>query len=486
MRARRRHAIPAAAPRGWAWLVALLTLLAIPGEAWAEGWSRGPSMVTGRTSFPAVVLPDGRVLAAGGRSERGGPLAEAEAYDPQTSRWSPVGQLGHARALHAGTVLGDGRVLVSGGLRRTSSGGLLPLPESPNAYGTAEVFDPALNAWGATAAMPEPRYNHASVRLGDGRVIVAGGSNDEDFVRRSALYDPRTNRWVPGPDLGEARELPAATPLPDGGALVSGGFADVAPIRAERYDPRAEAWRPTGEMSSSRWLHRQTLLEDGRVLVTGGVVFRDGRNVALETAEVYDPATNRWSPVPPMRRPRADHAAVRLLDGRVLVAGGASGTGGSATMHQDSEVYDPVAGVWSDAGNMPAPRSDIEAVLLDGGGVLVPGGTAEELGRITARVELFTATARALRLTVAPRRIRAGTRRGVRARVTTIGPRGQPQPVPGARVRIGRRWAETDAGGLARLTARAPRRGPRWLRATAERPGYRSVARRIAVRRPGR
>jgi hypothetical protein len=77
----------------------------------------------------ATLLPDGRVLFAGGLSTAGsssdaGFLACAELYDPASGIFTPTGNLAAARMFDTATLLPDGLVLVAGGwngLSRTSS-----------------------------------------------------------------------------------------------------------------------------------------------------------------------------------------------------------------------------------------------------------------------------------------------------------------------------------------------------------------------------
>ena len=79
-------------------------------------WSQTAGMSQKRYSFSAALLPDGRVLAAGGV---GNPafLSSAEAYDPAKGTWSPTGSLGQARnQQQTVTLLPNGTVLAAGGL----------------------------------------------------------------------------------------------------------------------------------------------------------------------------------------------------------------------------------------------------------------------------------------------------------------------------------------------------------------------------------
>ena len=86
-------------------------------------------------------------------------------------------------------------------------------------------------------------------------------------------------------------------------------------------------------------------LADGRVLVAGGERDTCGVDglcgetyVAIDSASLYDPATDAWTALPPMPEPRAGGAAVTLTDGSVLIVGGYNETmtfGGTDCETQD-------------------------------------------------------------------------------------------------------------------------------------------------------
>src|SRR5437660_128069 len=76
-------------------------------------WTATGSLGTARAEHTATLLPDGKVLVAGGYAA--GWLASAELYDPATGTWTVTGSLATARSNDTATLLPDGKVLVAGG-----------------------------------------------------------------------------------------------------------------------------------------------------------------------------------------------------------------------------------------------------------------------------------------------------------------------------------------------------------------------------------
>src|SRR5262245_52436263 len=90
-----------------------------------------------------------------------------------------------------------------------------------------------------------------------------------------------------------------ATPLANGRVLVVGGVGETS---TELYDPATGTWSAGGTLTTPRWLHEAVRLQDGRVLVAGGGAY-------TPTAELYDPAANRWAPTGSMHVDRYDFTA---------------------------------------------------------------------------------------------------------------------------------------------------------------------------------
>jgi len=112
-----------------------------------------------------------------------------------------------------------------------------------------------------------------------------------------------------------------------------------------------------------------TRLLDGRVLIAGGL---DPALVTRAEAEIFNPATGTFTAVPSMSTPRRWHTATLLPDGRVLVAGGVP-TSSNSIPTATAEIFDPASGTWSPAGSMNTIRGYHTATLV-GSKVLLAGG----------------------------------------------------------------------------------------------------------------
>lgn len=116
------------------------------------------------------------------------------------------------------------------------------------------------------------RDSHTGTLLPNGKLLVTGGYNEPAFIIDSAeLYDPSTGTWVKTSRMKAHRWYHTATLLPNGKVLVAGGGSDGSPpLIAELYDPSAETWTATGSLRAARPYPTGTLLLTGKVLVAGG------------------------------------------------------------------------------------------------------------------------------------------------------------------------------------------------------------------------
>ncbi len=321
-------------------LAAGLTLavgLLVPQAALSAGaGSFGPtgSMGTARYAAAAAPLPDGRVLVAGGFYDDGlgdHYLASAEIFNPATNSFSSagIGAMSVARHGAVAAPLPDGRVLVAGGDYNDGT---------DHSLASAEVFNPATNAFTPVGDMGVARVRAAAASLPDGRVLVAGGNDGTTRLSSAEVFNPATNAFTPVGDMGSDRARAAAAQLPDGRVLLVGGTNGAPLSSALVFDPATNSFGSAGigAMGTARQAPAAAPLPDGRVLVAGGV-YVEGPGGYLGSAEVFDPATNSFTSagIGAMGSRRTGAVAAPLPDGRVLIAGGYDGS----TRFSSAEIF---------------------------------------------------------------------------------------------------------------------------------------------------
>jgi hypothetical protein len=191
--------------------------------------------------------------------------------------------------------------------------------------------------------------------------------------------------WVFDPDTQAVETLFTndyrgftATALLDGRILVAGAqdrsvsyCPDLGSDRAFIFDPSDFSMSSVGSMLEARSGHSATLLENGQVLIAGGCNGISGINRYVDTAEIFDPATNTFFTAGSLTSARFGHTATRLVDGTVLIAGGARDSDSVLS----AELYMPMENTFREAATMPGDGRWLHtANLLASGKVLIAGG----------------------------------------------------------------------------------------------------------------
>ena len=197
----------------------------------------------------------------------------------------------------------------------------------------------------------------------------------------------------------EPRSGHAAVLLTNGQVLIVGGMRRNQDFyrSAELYDPATEKFSATGSMALARVGPAAVRLPSGQVLVVGGYV---GHSVT-DVAEIYDPATGKFSDAGRMTQKRGRPAVTLLTTGDVLITGGSEndGPGGVAS----AELFHSATGKFEAVAPMHAGRVSHTSILLTDGRVLICGGRGDE---VTASAELYDPASKTFTATgkmIAPR-----------------------------------------------------------------------------------
>jgi hypothetical protein len=190
-------------------------------------------MKTPRSDAAAVLMPNGKVLIAGGSGPTSALLASSEIYDPSTNTFeSATPSMKTPRRAATATLLPNGKVLIAGG---STTGGF---PVS-----STELYDPTTNtfATGATPNMNTAREFATATLLPNGRVLIAGGDDGgSNNFSSTEVYDSLTNSFA-GPEatasMTAGRTLAAAVMLDNDQVLIAGGFVALADPTTDLYTP---------------------------------------------------------------------------------------------------------------------------------------------------------------------------------------------------------------------------------------------------------
>jgi hypothetical protein len=204
------------------------------------------------------------------------------------------------------------------------------------------------------------RAGHTATALDNGVILIAGGASHPS----AELYHPAYHTFTVTGDMLYARTGHTATRLASGKVLVAGGTNLGS--TAELYDPATGRFSSAGSsVHYTRIGHTATLLPNGHVLLTGG---NDASGTSLMSAEIYNPTTRTFALTGSMSTARINHTATLLPNGKVLIAGGST----LAT----AELFDPSTGHFTPTGALRVRRSNHTATMLPSGHVLLVGGYA--------------------------------------------------------------------------------------------------------------
>jgi len=288
-----------------------------------------------------VQLPDGRIMTVGGwgattTGQQG--IVDTNIFDPATQTWTRVANMHLPRWYPDLVELSDGRYVAISG-NSTNAGTWADTPE---------VYDPKANTWTLLSNVSTPQVHEEeypfSYLAPNGNVFTIGPSEDQSF-----FLNVGSQTWTPAGSSGVVNG--SSVMYRPGKILYSGGAASVtsttpAQAGSAMIDLTAAnpTWQPAAPMNYARVYHTLTMLADGRVLAVGGEATSDQTQVTTGVlpAEIWDPATGKWTVEPSMAAARNYHStAVLMPDGTVLVAGGGHEDSLANPGQYSAQVYSP-------------------------------------------------------------------------------------------------------------------------------------------------
>lgn len=307
-----------------------------------------------RAQHSATLLPDGRVLIAGGETSRWLAISSAELYDPQTSSFVSTGGMSTISGPNSAFLLPDGTVAVFG----TS---------------TAEVYDPATGQFSLATNFPYYREMFATTVLPDGNILISGGrTKDQQTTYISSwVYDWRTRTLVAAGNLLRARSSHVAVLLGDNSVLVVGGIdaSYFILLEAELYDTGLGNGITISNSAVYMRSHIvKTVLPDGDVLLIDNCETRGYVN----QTQLYDHVTKTFSAFPAgIGSQRMCFTATQLANGDLVLLGG---TYGFSQLNMPATWFSWTSREFYSNSSIRKGRYLHTATLLQDGRVLIVGG----------------------------------------------------------------------------------------------------------------
>jgi hypothetical protein len=310
-----------------------------------QTFERASPLPEPRSHHEATLLADGRVLVTGGIGATPIPYASARLFDPSTGQWQNAPPMPQGRVGHSATLLGDGRVLVVGGSSAYQPTQPVGWPESllDPLFASSLLFDAATATWQPGPSLPFGLTAHAAVLLGDGRVLVSGGIRTIGQARQTSstcfTFDPATDTFSVAASLPGPLAYHGAVATLDGGALITGGgVVDFGAVTltgfagTATYSPLADGWAIASSLpgvvvdGTTVCVPSKLPIPVPRYAVSGGFTAVDLLNGgALVNAQIaaLEPAASQWSNAGSWANPSGG-ASISAVHGgtRLLLVGG--------------------------------------------------------------------------------------------------------------------------------------------------------------------
>lgn len=237
-----------------------------------------------------------------------------------------------------------------------------------------DAFDVLDNAWFPVQPAPVA-WTHANLAGTGGILYLLGGLEGMNFVPRGDAFaldvDIPGAQWrvlEPIPQ-GFERGAAAVVVAPPHIFLLGGATLTGAVATCLAYNLSSNTWTRLPDLPSPRSHAAAMRMPDGRLIIAGGLAALDSRSAIDEVLELPLEGTE-WIPRSPMLTPRGGCAYGQVFNQLVCAGGELNGSALPVT-----ESYDAYTDTWTSLPNMPRSRAGTQGAVISGR-LYVPGGSA--------------------------------------------------------------------------------------------------------------
>lgn len=253
-------------------------------------------------------------------------------------------------------------------------------PSSRETQSTVMAYDPAADSWAVVAPLPVPIHHPVAVGYED-LLYSMGGQTDDGDTDRALVYDPDEDEWSDLSAMPTARGAGAGAVI-DELIYVVGG-RPPAGNAFEAYDVRTDGWMALPDLPTdfNERNHLAAAAIGGKLYVAGGRY--DGGSFSspmTDALDVFDPATNEWTRMANLLRPRGGVNGVAAHGCFHVWGGEGSNIGEPNNVFPDHDVYDPRTDQWTALAPMPTPVHGVTGAAFVNGLIYMPGGGTQQGG----------------------------------------------------------------------------------------------------------
>ncbi len=360
-------------------LIVFIGLLGPGSVTLGDSWVKKADMLKPMSSLFTVVI-NGKIYAIGSEGEQAlieqrSRLSEIEEYDPVLDVWMEKAKIPTER-INSSICVVNNKIYIIGGY---DSSGLIS---------KVEEYNPTTDTWTRKANMLTPRAGLSTCTV-NGKIYAIGGENlVGDAILTVEEYNPVTDKWTKKADtIVSGTDL--STCVVNGKIYVI-GLGGIQPaigrgqVMIAEYVPNNDSWTRKADLPANMINSFVTAIDgkiyaigESRNFIAGGANPQE-RNVLIVMQ--YDPIMDMWTQKADISTQQGS-SCIAVVNGKIYVIGGSQNRidpqEGNANIVME---YDPKTDIWTRKTDMPTPRSNSSAAVVNGKIYVIGGSGIRQVG----------------------------------------------------------------------------------------------------------